>query len=363
MNILAVDDLLVKREGTAILDIARLEVRAGEVLALIGPNGAGKSTLLLTLALLLPPARGRVLFGGRVVARADELETRRKMALVLQDPLLLHGTVGSNIAAGLRFRGMGREEIERRVDRWAERLGIGHLKARSSRRLSGGEAQRASLARALAIEPEVLLLDEPFSALDAPTRAGLLHDLHDLLAETGVTTVFVTHDLDEALLLGDRVAVLIGGRVRQVGAPEQVFTAPDDPDVARFVGVETVIAGRVTAVNDGVATLQGDGWTLEGMGDFLPGAEALLCLRPEDVTIERDGAETGGLRQSSARNRLAGRVEDISPKGALLRVVVAAGTLRLVALVTRVSARELGLAVGLAVTVSFKASAAHLIGR
>lgn len=373
MNILAVSDLLVRRDGVPILDLAQLEVRAGEVLALIGPNGAGKSTLLLTLALLLPPSRGQIFFRGQAVTRAAELETRRQMALVLQDPLLLHGTVASNIAAGLRFRGLPKGEVTRRVNLWAERMGIAHLKDRPSRRLSGGEAQRTSLARALAIQPDVLLLDEPFSALDAPTRASLLQDLHALLQQTGVTTVFVTHDLDEALLLGDRVAVLIGGRLRQVGAPESVFTAPSDPEVARFVGVETVIAGRVASVSEGIAALQVDGWHLEGVGEFPVGAEVLLCLRPEDVTIARlDSANPegqGGLRRTSARNRLEGRIVNISPQGPLLRVVVECPvsqcerSIRLVALVTRISGRELGLAEGQAVAASFKASAAHLIGR
>jgi len=358
MNILTVESLRVERDGVPVLDIPRLEVRSGEVLALIGPNGAGKSTLLLSLALLLPPSAGVIRCNDQAVTRANALGIRRRMALVLQDPLLLQGSVAGNIAAGLRFRGLGKDETRQRVDTWAERLGIAHLKDRPARRLSGGEAQRASLARALAIQPDVLLLDEPFSALDAPTRAELLHDLRAVLRDSGVTTVFVTHDLDEALLLGDRVAVMIGGRLRQVGAPETVFTAPGDPEVARFVGVETVIAGRVLAVSEGIAQLEAFGHTLEGVGDFPPGSTVYLCLRPEDVTLSPTLA---GAAQTSARNRVVGQIESISPQGALQRVVVSAGSLRLVALVTRASARELGLAEGQAVAASFKASAAHLI--
>lgn len=359
MPILSVTDLSLFRDGQEILDIPAFAVEEGETMALIGPNGAGKSTLLLTLALLLRPARGQVLFRGQSVAPAAELQTRRRMSLVLQDPLLLHTSVYNNVASGLRFRGVPAEEIRRRVEPWFEQLGIAHLRGRPAHRLSGGEAQRVSLARALAVQPDVLLLDEPFSALDAPTRAHLLEDLRALLARTPVTTLFVTHDLDEALLLGDRVSVLIAGRLRQVGPPEQVFTAPTDPDVARFVGVETVIPARVTAAQDGLLALEAGTARLEGVGELPVGAGVYLCLRPEDITLA--GMEGG--QRTSARNRIPGQVIGITPQGPLMRIVVDCAAFQMVALVTRASARELELREGQPVTAGFKASAAHLIRR
>jgi molybdopterin-binding protein len=204
----------------------------------------------------------------------------------------------------------------------------------------------------------VLLLDEPFSALDAPTRARLLQDLHTLLAQTSITTVFITHDLDEALLLGDRVAVLLGGVLRQVGRPQDVFTAPNDGEVAAFVGVETVIAGKVVTSQDGQIIVEADGLRLEAVGDIPIGTSVLFCLRPEDITL----SPSNWTPVSSARNRLRGHIIRITPSGPLVRVVIDCG-LPVVALITRSSANEMSLAEGQGVTATFKASAVHLIPR
>ena len=358
MPILDIHELMIQRGERTVLTVDRLQVTEGEVLAVIGPNGAGKSTFLLALARLLRPARGSINFRGKPLETLGELEYRRRIALVLQEPLLLDTNVFENVAAGLHYRRLPKSEINRRVGEWLNRLGVAHLRDRRARRLSGGEAQRVSLARAFAIQPEILLLDEPFSALDAPTRLRLLEDFQFLLAETPVTTLFITHDLDEALLLGDRVAVLLGGSLRQVGPPEEVFNAPADEDVAAFVGVETVIPGRVVKSTEGELVVEAGELRLEAVGDAAPGREVLLCLRPEDITIwPKDGSPL-----SSARNRLGGRVVRTTPQGPLVRVLVDCG-FPLVALVTRASARELELHEGRAVTAAFKASAVHVITR
>ena len=357
-DLLAIRDLLVRREEQIVLEIDRLSVQKGEVLAVIGPNGAGKSTLLLTLSRLIRPARGEITFGDQPLEAQNDLQYRRRIGLVLQEPLLLNTSVFENVAAGLRFRHLPKEEITRRVDAWLARLGISHLRDRPAAKLSGGEAQRVSLARAFAIAPSLLLLDEPFSALDSPTRSRLLEDLHSLLKETGQTTIFVTHDLDEALLLGDQVAVLLAGRLRQCGRPEQVFAEPTDADVAAFVGVETIVSGQVIACRDGRVIVDANGLHLEAAGEMNPGRTVLFCLRPEDVTLwTKDGVPA-----SSARNRLTGRILRLSPQGSLFRVVVDCG-FPLMALVTRASAREMSLAEGMDVSASFKASAVHLIPR
>lgn len=233
--LVTVTNLVVERNGRVVLQAERLAITQGEVLAVVGPNGAGKSTLLLALARLLKPKQGEIWFDGRPAAAESDTAYRRRIALVMQDPLLFDTTVFDNVASGLRFRGLGREEIQRRVRLWLERLGVEHLSKRRAGQLSGGEAQRVSLARALVLQPQLLLLDEPFAALDPPTRARLLDDLDTLLQETATTTVFVTHDLDEAVQLAGRVAVIVGNRLRQVGKAEDVFRTPADAEVAQFL--------------------------------------------------------------------------------------------------------------------------------
>jgi tungstate transport system ATP-binding protein len=360
-NLFELRQVVVKRSGGVTLTIDDLQVQRGEILAVIGPNGSGKSTLLLVLNHLLQPESGKILYCSRPLAAEDELAYRRKMALVLQDPLLFDATVFDNVAMGLRFRGLPRNEIKQRVEDWLSRLGVSHLAGRRARKLSGGEAQRINLARALVLQPEVLLLDEPFSALDTPTRAQLLEDFHTLLTVLSLTTVFITHSLDEALYLGDRVAVLLGGRLRQCGPPEEVFSAPADREVAAFVGVETVISGRVTSSQDGLLEVEVPGYKLQVVGEAPPGRQVLVCLRPEDITLQLQ--DERGRGTSSARNHLEGKVVRCVPQGgALVRVVVDCG-FPVVALVTRLSAQELGLEPGAPVTASFKASAIHLITR
>ena len=357
-TILQVKDLLVRRGEQAVLQVAELDIQQGEVLAVIGPNGAGKSTLLLVLGRLLQPAAGQVFFRGQPIEQEDALAYRRRIALVLQEPLLMHQSVFDNVASGLRFRGLPRAEVKSRASVWLDRLGISQLHSRPAHRLSGGEAQRTSLARAFALQPELLLLDEPFSALDAPTRSRLLQDLHTLLSQTSVTTIFITHDLDEALLLGDRVAVLLGGVLRQVGRPQDVFTAPSDAEVASFVGVETVIAGKVSHSQNGQVVVDADGLLLEAVGESPVGQPVLFCLRPEDITL----SISSGSSVSSARNHINGHITRITPSGPLVRVVVDCG-LPIVSLITRGSANEMKLEVGQPVSATFKATAVHLIPR
>ncbi len=357
-TILSVRDLIVRRGEQAVLQVSKLDIQQGEVLAVIGPNGAGKSTLLLVLARLLQPLTGRVYFRGSPIEQENDLSYRRRIALVLQEPLLMHQTVFDNVACGLRFRGMARATVKQRTEDWLKRLDIYPLRNRPAQRLSGGEAQRTSLARAFVLQPELLLLDEPFSALDAPTRGRLMQDLHALLSQTNITTVFITHDLDEALLLGDRVAVLLGGVLRQVGRPQDVFTAPSDGEVAAFVGVETVIAGKVSASHNGQVSVAADGLQLEAVGEIAVGTPVLFCLRPEDITLS---TSSSGI-VSSARNHLSGNIVRMTPSGPLVRVVVDC-SVPVVALITRGSANEMKLAAGQTVTASFKATAVHLIPR
>lgn len=354
MTLLEATDLSVTRGGREVVSVDRLTLDAGETLALLGPNGAGKTSLLLALASLLP-ASGSLLHAGAPIA--DELAYRRRIAVVFQRPLLLDRSVRDNAALGLELRGVGRDERTRRADELLSRLGVWHLASRAARQLSGGEAQRVSIARALAVEPEILFLDEPFGALDAPTREALIADLAQVLRDRRVGTVLVTHDRDEALSLADRIAVIIRGRVRQTDRADTVFSMPADPEIAAFVGVENVLPAKVASVTEELTTLRvGDHLievtALPPAGDDFP----LLCVRPDDIVIAR------GEAPSSARNVLAGRVVRMEPIGRRERVIVDCG-FPLVAHVTVRSARDLGLAVGETVTASFKATVPHLLPR
>jgi tungstate transport system ATP-binding protein len=355
--VLALRDVRVQYGQGWTLAVPALDVRAGEVLAVIGPNGSGKSTLLRVLGLLQTPEQGEVRFRGQSVTVAGGLAVRRRMATVFQQPSLADTTVADNVALGLRFRGVPAAVRATQVQRWLERFAIAHLARHPARTVSGGEAQRVALARALAVSPDVLLLDEPFAALDEPTRTGLVPELDGILRAEHVTTVLVTHDRDEAQALADRVAVLIGGGVRQVDDTARVFQAPASEEVARFVGVETIVTGEVSAVDAGVVVVVVAGRKLEVVAAARPGERVRLGIRPEDVTLAQAGAG-GGI--SSARNHLAGTVVRITP-GSPTRVLVDVG-FPLVAVLTARSVEELGIRVGAPVTAVFKASAPHLIG-
>jgi tungstate transport system ATP-binding protein len=355
---LSVHDITVRRRKTEILHVPRLDVLDGEVLAVIGPNGAGKTTLLQVLALLEKPAKGEVTFEGQPV-RGRELALRRRMAVMLQEPLLLRRSVAENVAMGLKLRGVPRSERRLRVKRWLDRFDVAHLAERSARKISGGEAHRVSLARAFALEPDLLLLDEPFSALDQPTRESLVEELAAALSETGLTTVFVTHDRNEALRLGHRVAVVVGGELRQVGPTAEVFAAPVDGEVASLVGAETVVPGRRIAAREGLVSVEVGSQVIEAVASGVISEDVLVVLRPEDITLtiveDRSPA-------SSARNRLRGTIVRITPAGHQARVAIDCG-FPLIALITKQSLEELGLQPGQEITATFKAHAVHLIPR
>ena len=228
-------DLLIQRNGRDVLRVDSLDIQPGETLTVVGPNGAGKSTLLLALARLLRPSQGEIVFEGKSLSRWDELNYRRRISFVFQSPLLMDMTVEQNVALGLKFRGTPKEEIRARVGKWMKHLGVDALAKRRASQLSGGEAQRVSLARAFVLEPELLLLDEPFAALDPPTHAKLLDDLSALLKEDRRTAVFVTHNLSGASKLSHRIAVMVGGVLRQVGTVRQIKAKPADETVAAFL--------------------------------------------------------------------------------------------------------------------------------
>jgi len=232
--LLRVKGLKLRRGGVQVLDIPAFSISAEEKVAVIGPNGAGKSSLLLGLACLIKRECGTITFQGDEVTPRWETQFRRRIAMVFQEPLLFDTTVLDNVAEGLRIRGTGRSEAREAAMESLELFRVGHLAGRSAHKLSGGEAQRVSLARAFAVRPKLILMDEPFSSLDLPTRIVLAEDLGRILHESGTAAIIATHDRIEALRVVDRLVVMEGGKIIQEGTPHGVMAQPVNAFVAAF---------------------------------------------------------------------------------------------------------------------------------
>jgi sulfate transport system ATP-binding protein len=298
---------LHKRFGTfPALRGVDLKIPSGELLALLGPSGSGKTTILRALAGLEEADAGRILFGERDATRLSLRE--RRVGLVFQHYALFpHLSVFENVAFGLRSRRQrerpARAEIHRRVLELLERMQIGALRERMPHQLSGGEKQRVALARAMAIEPSVLLLDEPFGALDAKVRVELRRWLRQIHDETGYTTVFVTHDQDEALELADRIVVMREGKVQQVGTPEHVYAEPASAFVYDFLGRSNRIAGTVQA-----GGFRSGGCEIVFECKNVLDGSAQLYARPHDLALVAAGdgfqAQLTNVRQLAGRSVL-----------------------------------------------------------
>ncbi len=345
--------------GPRIRGVLRLPADTFSVTVLFGPSGSGKTTVLRCLAGLDRPARGFIRFGEETwfdAARGISLPPqRRAIGYLAQDYALFpHLSVVGNIAYGLGD--LPASERQRRVEDLMGRFGLAGVEARRPRQLSGGQQQRVALARALVRRPRLLLLDEPLSALDAPTREQLRRELRRLLAGQAVPTLLVTHDRVEALALADAVIVLDQGRVRQNGPVQEVFARPADAAVARIVGVETVEPARVLEVADGLAILAVGSARLVGVAGDGGRAEGYVSIRAEDVVLMKGDAP------SSARNHLVGQVRGLVREGALVRALLDCG-FPLTALVTSQACQELGLREGERVIALVKAPAVHFVPR
>ncbi len=327
---------------------------------LFGPSGAGKTTILRCIAGLDRPDAGEIRFGEETWFDAEAgivaPPQRRGVGLLFQEYALFpHLTIAANVGYGLSA--LGRHERTERVREVAELLRIEDLLERRPGQISGGQRQRVALARALAPRPRLLLLDEPLSALDAPTREGLRGELRRLLESAAIPTLLVTHDRVEALALGDRMAVMAEGCLRQVGTVQEVFSSPADLTVARVVATENVAMARVIGRENGLAILAVGSAQLTAVDPGHLESEAYVCIRAEEIVLEpAPGAPT------NAQNLLAARVVALSQEGALVRVALDCG-FPLVALVTRQSAEQLLLTPGREVAALVKAPAVRLVTR
>ena len=318
---------LTKRFGSVrAVDELTLTLASGELVALLGPSGCGKTTTLRMIAGFETPTEGRVLLGDRDVTEAPP--EKRSCGMVFQNYALFpHLTVHQNVAFGLEMRpGLRRAEVDRRVAEILDKVGLAGLGRRYPRQLSGGQQQRTALARALVINPSVLLLDEPLANLDAKLREEMRFYIRSLQREFHITTLYVTHDQAEALVLADRLAVLMDGVLQQFDTPEAVYRRPRTVQVAAFIGLTNLIPGRVTARSGDRLVLATSVGTLRACGpaELGDGMEAMLSIRPENIELEGRGPAAS----EDGANHLRGVVRDRTYLGSLFdyRVDVGGGT-------------------------------------
>lgn len=352
---LEVESLTVAAGNFRLRDV-NLAVAQGECHAVLGPSGSGKSTLLNAVLGVLPPVSGRIRLDGADLLRVP-IERRGLGYVPQQLGLFPHLTVRDNLAYSARARGVPTAEFQPLVDKLVAATGIGSLLDRRPATLSGGERQRVGLVRALASQPRLVLLDEPFTALNESLRRELWWLLRELQRERRLTVLLITHDLAEAYFLAERVTVLLDGRVIQQGEKAGVYGRPVAPEVARFLGVETLQPGRVIGVREGLATVEVGSARLTALASPDLPVEVLVSIRGEEVILQPAGGTHG-----SERNRLSARVLSVRPGSPLLGVELDAG-FPLFAFVTRPAGEELDLRPGATVTALIKAPAVHLIPR
>lgn len=327
-----------------------LDIKAKEYFAVLGPTGAGKTLLLELIAGFHSPDEGKIWLDGRDITELPPEE--RGVGFVYQDySLFPHLTVEENVRFGLDLREIPRPKAGRKVRGVMRLLNISHLAKRYPSTLSGGEQQKTALARTLVLDPKVLLLDEPLSALDAPTQETLRGELKNIHGRSGVTTIHVTHDHEEAILLGDRIGVMSAGRIVQVGGADEIFRKPKSEFVASFVGMENIFKGRSKLKGD-IVEIDLKGTKIEAV----PGREGdvKVCIRPDEILLSKRPI------RSSGRNTLKGKITEISDRGATVKLKVDAGQ-EFVVMITKRSFLDMRPNVGSKVYITFKASSVHII--
>ncbi|MDY6796767.1 MAG: tungstate ABC transporter ATP-binding protein WtpC [Actinomycetota bacterium] len=326
-----------------------LDVEDGDYLIILGPTGAGKTILLETVAGIYNPDRGKVYLNGEDVT--DIPPRKRNIGMVYQDYMLFpHLTVESNIRFGLKARKDKKEQAREKSREMAEMLGIDHLLHRYPGTLSGGEQQRVAIARALIVKPDVLLLDEPLSALDAETRARLREELQRIHDMTRTIMIHVTHSFDEAFLLGNRMAIMNKGKIVQVGETGEVFRRPNSKFVADFVGTTNIYQGESRIVN-GVSRISMN--QVDILSSQAISGPVYTTLRPESILVSLHPLE------SSARNLMEGNIERIMDEGSIIKIEVNVGV-PLISAITRRSYDDMELCIGKKVYLTFKATDVHV---
>ena len=336
--------------GSFLLKDTTFDVQDGEYFVLLGPTGAGKTVLLESIAGLNPTRSGQVRINGRDVTSLN-LE-KRKIGFAFQDHVIYrHLSVRDNISFGLQWRSKTRREIEDAIDRVIELLNIAHLLERRPWTLSGGESQKIALARALAIKPDLLLLDEPLSAVDPEMKEATERELKKIHNRLNLTTIHVTHNFEEAIALGDRIAVMGAGRIAQIGTPEQIFRHPNSEFVARFVMTRNIFAGEISDSPERQSIFCVDGVKLAVVTTRRGRLHA--SIRPEDVLISREPLH------SNPFNSFQGIITHIANRGSVVHLTVNVPP-EFTCLILRRSLEEMGLEEKQQVFITFKASAVNV---
>lgn len=344
-------------EKEVLKDIS-FSIKKGEIFTLIGPSGSGKTTILRLIDMLERPTSGGIYIKGTDVSSMKDRERiplRRKMSMVFQKPSPLRGTVFDNVAIGLLFRKVSNEEIQARVTEALELVGLNGYEGRKAGTLSGGEMQRVAIARAISTKPDILLLDEPTANLDPVSTEKIERLISALQERFGITVILSTHDMVQGQRLADRIAVMIDGRIGQVGTSKEIFYQPLNQAVAAMVGIENIFEGRVATNEGGLASIDVNGTSIIATTLLPAGTPVMLYMRLEDITFHL----VDGVKRS-ARNEFIGRITKVLPMGPNTRLKIDAG-LNFSGIITQRSYEELDLALGKKIGVAFKASAIHVV--
>lgn len=361
----------VKGKNSFSVSIDRFDISPAERVALIGPNGAGKTTLLQILAFLQPPAKGAIVFNGiGIRSKLQQIQYHRTTAFVPQKTVLYRGSVQENIAVGLKIRGEGQTTLEQKVTEITKSLHIEHLMNRPSWQISGGEARRVMLARALVLKPQILFLDEPFAELDEPVRLELIQDLLPVLSKTRCAIIFSAHNQNEICQLSERVMVMINGEIIQSGRTNEVFSQPINQEVAEFIGIRNILPARVTGnQNDliSISLLNTQGKDCANLLVSCPQPQTnqvLACIPPEAVIIV---LEQHPDTHYSSRNSIPAVIKRIIPSRYFSFLEVDCGRpdgeagVLITASVTNESVKELMLVPGKDIHLLIKATAIQLL--
>lgn len=358
-KILEIKNLRKKFQSNFLLNIENLYIYENDIFTLIGPNGSSKSTLIYLINLLIPADSGSIIFDGEEILnkKIDKSITRKKMAVVFQEPLLFNTSVYNNLLLGLKLRNKEISKYKDNLDFLIEKLKLKDLLGRSPKTLSGGEQQKVCLARALLLHPKILLLDEPLANIDQATKEEFREIFFNILKEQGITTLYITHDRNEAMVISDYIGVIENGIMEQIGLKEEVFRKPVNEKVAKFVGIETLITRIINNIKNGVMKIEIDSnTTVYAVGEGMVGEKVTVSIRPEDVILANDIDE---VKKLSTLNIFRGIITEIKDMGLLKKVEINCGFF-LVSYITETSIKKLSLKIGKQVFAAVKATSVHI---